>query len=187
MAADKNIVVNIEYVFAHALKPFPTKIGQAEKQLVIYKANTYFFSPYKVNNQKTTVKLSTSTIESYSKLKPSSSADNTITYGPYKDIKPYSVHEMKIHFENNSPFLTVKDMTRWIEVSHWGNVAVEETYHLVHEGAQLKVFFSLCYVLTGLNSKVYLYIFFFTYDNNIFIHRVIFPAMITKELQRMQL
>ncbi|XP_002157282.1 dolichyl-diphosphooligosaccharide--protein glycosyltransferase subunit 1 isoform X1 [Hydra vulgaris] len=142
LGVGKSIVLNIESVFTHALRPFPAKIGQSEKQLVIYKANTYFSSPYKVVYQKTTVKLSSSTIESYSKLKPSNSADNTITYGPYNDINPYSFHEMKIHFENNSPFLTVKDMTRWIEVSHWGNVAIEETYHLLHEGAELKGHFS---------------------------------------------
>lgn len=43
-------------------------------------------------------------------------------------------------------------MTRTIEVSHWGNIAVEETYHMKHVGAELKVFFfyplvpSLCKV-----------------------------------------
>lgn len=30
-------------------------------------------------------------------------------------------------------------MVRTIEVSHWGNVAVEETFHIKHTGAQLKV------------------------------------------------
>ena len=47
-----------------------------------------------------------------------------------------------VHFENNSPFLTVTQMTRVIEVSHWGNIAVEETYDLVHSGAVLKGPFS---------------------------------------------
>ena len=50
--------------------------------------------------------------------------------------------EMVIHYENNSPFLTVTQMTRLIEVSHWGNIAVEETYHVVHSGAVLKGPFS---------------------------------------------
>ena len=43
------------------------------------------------------------------------------------------------------PILTVQikvvGMTRTIEVSHWGNIAVEETYHMKHVGAELKVFF----------------------------------------------
>ena len=49
---------------------------------------------------------------------------------------------MVIHSENNSPFLTVSDMTRLIEVSHWGNIAVEETFDVRHSGARLKGSFS---------------------------------------------
>lgn len=126
-------------VFIHKLEPFPAKIGQSEKQQVVYKGNTYFFSPYEVKEQKTIVKLPSSTIESFSRLKPTSSNDNTVTYGPYKNAKPFKSHEMRVHFENNAPFLTVNEMTRWLEISHWGNIAVEETYHLIHQGAKLKV------------------------------------------------
>jgi len=50
--------------------------------------------------------------------------------------------ELVVHYENNSPFLTVTEMTRVIEVSHWGNIAVEETYDLIHSGAVLKGPFS---------------------------------------------
>lgn len=49
---------------------------------------------------------------------------------------------MKIHYENNSPFLTISSITRTIEVSHWGNIAVEETIDLRHTGAILKGPFS---------------------------------------------
>lgn len=49
---------------------------------------------------------------------------------------------MKIHYENNTPFLTISSITRTIEVSHWGNIAVEETIDLRHTGAVLKGPFS---------------------------------------------
>lgn len=49
---------------------------------------------------------------------------------------------LKVHYENNSPFLTITSMTRVIEVSHWGNIAVEETVDLKHTGAVLKGPFS---------------------------------------------
>lgn len=49
---------------------------------------------------------------------------------------------MKIHYENNAPFLTISSITRIIEVSHWGNIAVEETIDLRHTGADLKGPFS---------------------------------------------
>lgn len=47
-----------------------------------------------------------------------------------------------IHYENNTPFLAVTSMTRLIEVSHWGNIAVEETMDVRHTGAVLKGPFS---------------------------------------------
>jgi len=142
LAKDASVTLVVEMVFSHKLEPFPAKITQSEKQQVVYKGNTYIYSPYVVKEQKTAVKLPSSTIESYSRLKPSSSSDNTITYGPYKEAKPFKTHEMRIHFENNSPFIVVNEMKRWIEVSHWGNIAVEETYHMTHEGAKLKNHFS---------------------------------------------
>lgn len=49
---------------------------------------------------------------------------------------------MSVHYENNSPFLTVTTMERIIEVSHWGNIAVEETIDILHSGAELKGSFS---------------------------------------------
>ena len=49
---------------------------------------------------------------------------------------------MVVHYENNSPFLTLTSMMRVIEVSHWGNIAVEETFDLRHSGAALKGPFS---------------------------------------------
>lgn len=49
---------------------------------------------------------------------------------------------MAIHFENYTPFLTVTKLERVIEVSHWGNIAVEETIDIVHSGAALKGSFS---------------------------------------------
>lgn len=40
------------------------------------------------------------------------------------------------------PFLAVTKMTRVLELSHWGNIAVEETIEIVHNGAILKGSFS---------------------------------------------
>ena len=59
----------------------------------------------------------------------------------YKKIIPLQ-GELSVHYENNSPFLTVTTLERVIEVSHWGNIAVEETVDVVHSGAALKGSFS---------------------------------------------
>lgn len=50
--------------------------------------------------------------------------------------------ELFIHFENQSPFLTVNSLDRTIEVSHWGNIAVKESIQMTHTGAKLKGSFS---------------------------------------------
>lgn len=47
-----------------------------------------------------------------------------------------------IHYENHTPFLTVTRLERTIEISHWGNIAIEETIDMVHSGAVLKGPFS---------------------------------------------
>lgn len=124
------------------MQPFPKAITQFEKQYVRYFDNHFFFSPYTTDSQTTTVKLSSPTIEDRSDKPPTTVKGDTITYGPYNDVKPFSYSEMKIHFENNRPFLTAHSLVKEIEISHWGNVAIEETYEIEHTGAQLKGTFS---------------------------------------------
>lgn len=48
----------------------------------------------------------------------------------------------RIHGENNTPFAHADWVVREVEVSLWGNVAVEEHYELRHAGARLKHGFS---------------------------------------------
>merc|ERR1711978_723435 len=95
-----------------------------------------------MGTQTTTVSLASSNIESHTKTKPVSVSDSSITYGPHNNIAPFSSGEMIIHGENNSPMLVVSRLERVIEVSMWGNIAVEETIDVVHRGAQLKGSFS---------------------------------------------
>jgi oligosaccharyltransferase complex subunit alpha (ribophorin I) len=77
---------------------------------------------------------------------PSQVKGNTITFGPYTNLAPLtqerSTQPMIIHFENNSPFITFTEVRREIEISHWGNIAVEEHYRCEHRGAKLKGPFS---------------------------------------------
>lgn len=136
------VKVLVGTVFTHHLSPHPKEITQKEKQLVQYRGNAYIYTPYKVTTQTTKVLLSSSTVESYTKVKPSSQSDSTITYGPYENVAPLSEEGIIIHYENNTPFLSVGHLLRHIEVSHWGNIAVEETLDVYHGGAKLKGSFS---------------------------------------------
>ncbi|XP_063330700.1 dolichyl-diphosphooligosaccharide--protein glycosyltransferase subunit 1 [Pelmatolapia mariae] len=142
LAAGAQLKTKVEMTFSHVLKPFPTHITQAERQLVIFQGDHYFYSPYPTRTQTTRVRLASKTAESYTKLGNPSKTDEIIEYGPFRDIAPFSKDTMKIHYENNTPFLTISSITRTIEVSHWGNIAVEETIDLRHTGAILKGPFS---------------------------------------------
>jgi len=129
-------------VFTHTMTPFPSEITQSERQLVRYNDNHYWYSLYRTESVKTKVKLSSSSVQSNSELSPSSVKADVVTYGPYKDVVPLSYSPLSLHFENNKPFITIKSVQRWIEVSHWGNIAVEEQYKINHDGANLKGSFS---------------------------------------------
>ncbi|XP_027719628.1 dolichyl-diphosphooligosaccharide--protein glycosyltransferase subunit 1 [Vombatus ursinus] len=142
LAGGARIRVVIETVFTHALQPYPTQITQSEKQFVVFEGNHYFYSPYPTKTQTMRVKLASRNVESYTKLGNPTRSEDVLDYGPFKDIPPFSQDSFKVHYENNSPFLTITSMTRVIEVSHWGNIAVEETVDLKHTGAVLKGPFS---------------------------------------------
>lgn len=142
LAASKSLSFEIEMTLFEELKPYPNEITQLEKQLVLYTGNHYYYSLYLTKRQNTVVNLASEKTESYSQLKPVQKSDSTIKYGPYDNIKPFEKNEMKVHYENNSPFLRVNNLHRTIEVSHWGNIAVEEVIDLFHYGAELKGPFS---------------------------------------------
>ncbi|XP_021192112.2 dolichyl-diphosphooligosaccharide--protein glycosyltransferase subunit 1 [Helicoverpa armigera] len=134
--------ITVTLVLTKALLPYPTAITQQEDQLVKYIGNLYIYSPYYITSQKTSVILSSKSVESFTKVKPFTQQDGGIQYGPYPNVKPFSEKELAIHYKNNSPFLTVTRIERLIEVSHWGNIAVEEVIEIEHTGAKLKGPFS---------------------------------------------
>ncbi|CDW56914.1 dolichyl diphosphooligosaccharide protein [Trichuris trichiura] len=141
--AGKKIRLIIEMMHAGCLIPFPTYITQKEK-LAVYVGSHYAYLPYTVKNQKLIVRLFSDGLpESYSKhIQPVTRSGRTIIYGPYENIPPYKTVYLKIHFETNAQFLVVASHERILEVSHWGNIAVEENMEVQHRGAILKGPFS---------------------------------------------
>ena len=139
--------LKITTVFSHVIQPYPREISQSDKQLVQFTASgAYYLSAYPTTTQQLTVTLPSATnIESFSRIKPVAADGSQVVYGPYADIKPFtsgSPRSLVIHYENNSPFMAVTNLDRLIEVSHWGNIAVEETVQILHTGAVLKGSFS---------------------------------------------
>lgn len=85
----KEVTLEVEMVFVHALKPYPSHITQSEKQFVKFTGNVYLFSPYKSRTQTTVVTCASSSIDFFTREKPSTQADKVITYGPYEDVDAF--------------------------------------------------------------------------------------------------
>merc|ERR1719400_2937490 len=142
LSAGSSVTLQVDVVLGKALEMFPAQITQKEKQLARFSGNLYTFLPYTVTTQSSTVALASSNVESYTKVKPVSLSDTTLSYGPYNNVAAFTQAEMVVHGENNSPMLVVSRLERLIELSMWGNIAIEETVDVVHRGALLKGSFS---------------------------------------------
>lgn len=106
-----------------------------------FSGNHYILSAYVTETQETKIEVS-GAVESQSSLKPTTAGDKEIKYGPYEGVAAFSYDAMSLHYENNGPFLATLDLVREIEVSHWGNVAVTEHFHMRNVGGELKGSFS---------------------------------------------
>ena len=94
-------------------------------------------SPYYTAKAEIQVKLPSTNIPSHTDVKPTAVTRNTVNYGPYSNVEPFDTTAMRIHFEHPQAVATVTELVREIEVSHWGNVYIEERYTVEHTGAKL--------------------------------------------------
>ncbi|XP_017858005.1 PREDICTED: dolichyl-diphosphooligosaccharide--protein glycosyltransferase subunit 1 [Drosophila arizonae] len=132
----------IETVSTKNILPYPSEIKQNDKQLVKYVGGLYYYSYYLTQTQRLNVQLSSSNIIAHTQVRPFAVMSNKISYGPYENVAKLTDDELFVHYENQSPFLTVNTLERTIEVSHWGNIAVKEEIQMTHTGAKLKGSFS---------------------------------------------
>lgn len=94
------------------------------------------------------LKLSSNTVLSHTQLAPTKRQGKTITYGAYSSMPAWSTSLFAVHFENSTPFIRVTKLVRELEVSHWGNVYVDEKYH-IRSGHLLQVLV-ISWLLLGL-------------------------------------
>jgi len=131
----QSLKVTVAYI--HQLEPLPKKIKKSAKQFVVYEANKHFYSPYRTKRLGTKYSFASDKFKSYSK--PAEVDGKKITYGPFSDVAPFSASEsVRFHFQFHSAYLTMTEVVRDLEVSHWGNVRIEESFLLHHDGAALK-------------------------------------------------
>ncbi|KAI6243605.1 Dolichyl-diphosphooligosaccharide--protein glycosyltransferase subunit 1 [Aphelenchoides fujianensis] len=142
LAAGETAKLVVRAELTQALRPFPAEISQADSQFMLFNGNAYLDSPYTIEKQSTSVKVGSVKVVDFTPVDPSKHQGDSIKYGPYNKIAPGSEKPITVHYENNAPFVVITSLHRWIEVSHWGNIAVEDTVEIVHRGARLRGEFS---------------------------------------------
>mmetsp|Transcript_9360 Transcript_9360/g.27477 ORF Transcript_9360/g.27477 Transcript_9360/m.27477 type:complete len:472 (-) Transcript_9360:357-1772(-) len=142
--ASGDLALRVRTVFTRRLRPLPEAIAQKDKQFVVLEDSHYFLSPYATSSQRTTVKLGTPVrnVVDYTELAPTSTKMESLVFGPYEDVEAMASSPLRVHYQNHAPFATFTNVLREIEVSHWGNIAVEEHFDLEHSGARLQGEFS---------------------------------------------
>ncbi len=63
---------------------------------------------------------------------------NKINYVVDVPMKPFEIEKLLIHYEFNHPIAVLNYAISSYEVSHWGNIAVEERYQIENIGAKLE-------------------------------------------------
>ena len=150
LAPDAQQTLSITFYHLHAFKPLPASIEQNDKQYLSYSFSAYSPSAYPSLKQKTEVKLPTTDIPEYTTVAANSDhgefpkkEGQKLTYGPFSKVETNAVSPAKIRYQFTSPISYVSELKRDIEVSHWGgNVAFEENYNLLNQGANLSSLFS---------------------------------------------
>ncbi|KAL7753014.1 dolichyl-diphosphooligosaccharide--protein glycosyltransferase subunit 1 [Sorochytrium milnesiophthora] len=143
LAAGERTIIDIDMVFKQALSPLPRELPQSGKQLVIYKDNLFFSSPYQTEKSKTTIKLPTSAtplVLDAGSYTPASQSGGKIVYGPLaSSLAPFSHQPLSLHFESYKVGLVSPKWHREVWVSMWSNlVEVEEHAWVRHDGAKLQ-------------------------------------------------
>ena len=96
--SDSSATLKVTAVLTSFLEPFPAEITQAEQQLVRLHETHALLSPYPTETQKTSIRLASRTVESYSKRSPQSLAGSVLTYGPYADVPANTLLPATVHF-----------------------------------------------------------------------------------------
>ena len=141
LASSEQQTLSITYHIISSLTPLPAKIGQQDKQYLLYTFSLYAPSAYPTKKQKTKLKLPSVDVPDYTSSPERQGT--TFTYGPF-DERPAGAEELaSVRFESTKPVIHTTLLERDIEVSHWGgNLATEERYWLTNRGAELSSQFS---------------------------------------------
>ncbi|KAG0044658.1 proteasome regulatory particle base subunit [Gryganskiella cystojenkinii] len=141
----EKVQITVKTSLSNIIRPFPTHVGQAEKQRFVYFGNPFALTAYPASKQKTTVVTPNGNLEVLEHPEESALVvkANQVVLGPYSDVKALEHGIFEVQYELPGTVSHVRHLRRDVEISQWGNnLAVEEHINFVNKGAQLKGQFS---------------------------------------------
>lgn len=61
--------------------------------------------------------------------------NRNVKYGPFTDVDPLEYSFLRVHYQKNSPLPVFTEASKTIEISHWGNINVDEHFELFNLAA----------------------------------------------------
>jgi len=136
------LVCQVVRVGKNARRPYPAEIAQLEKQRFLFEGDFLRMqSPYLLKGEESTeIFLPKGKVDILEELPDTKLNGNKVVSGPFKGAATESELSSRFHlqYDANFYFPVAKLVEREIEISHWGNVAVEEYYDVLNDGAKLK-------------------------------------------------
>lgn len=125
--------------YSGRLELLPKKVTVKEDQLVVFKDSQNYVSVYTTNDQRTEVIFPNENTEilSVTELNSEKLRDR-ILYNINSPVAPLQVIPFRVHYEYNHALMVFNNAHKIFEVSHWGNVAIEERYQIENVGAKLE-------------------------------------------------
>ena len=138
MNTDEERLLVIQEDYFGRLAMLPKKITLKEDQLVVFQDTQNYISAYTTLDQRTELTLPSdkTDVMSFTTTNGERSREK-ITYQLNFSVEPMKIIPLRIHYENNKPIGVFNTARKIIEVSHWGNVAIEERYQIENVGAKL--------------------------------------------------
>jgi oligosaccharyltransferase complex subunit alpha (ribophorin I) len=122
--------------FVHPTRAYPSTVKDGEPILVKYEGNVLFLSLEPIEKLQSVFDLGTSDIKSFGAADGSqgSKAGQKVSFSA-SNLSPLSFLAADFHFKAEHSFITVTKLVKEFEVSHWGNVAVTESFEISNTAA----------------------------------------------------
>jgi oligosaccharyltransferase complex subunit alpha (ribophorin I) len=135
---EERFLVIIEH-YKDKLQMLPKKIYLKEDQLAVFTDTINHVSFYNTNNQKILVKLPSDKSEVHEFTKKfGEKFIGEIFYDIQEVVAPLKIEPLRIHYEYNTALRVFNYAQKIVEVSHWGNIAIEERFQVENVGAKLE-------------------------------------------------